>query len=86
MARGEGCGVIRKGARHRTIERTGPVVLTVNGRLAERLRELARASGAASVESWCEMALETYVVDQRSQKIRPLDPATYTAQQDGEVW
>lgn len=86
MSRGEEGGVSRQGARQRTIERTGPVALTVSGRLAERLLELARASGAASVESWCEMALETYVVDARSGKAPRVAVDHYTAQQDGDVW
>jgi hypothetical protein len=67
------------------IARSGPIELVVGGRLADRIRALAVASGATSVESWCEMALETFVVDFRSGKAR-LDPGRYDDRVDGEVW
>ncbi len=66
-------GMVRPQARARTIAEAGPIRLVVRERLAERVRELARASGAASVESYCEMMLEWFVVEHRSGKDRP-DP------------
>ena len=64
-------GTLRTGARARTIAETGPITVVVRGRLAERVRELARASVAASVESYCEEMLEYFVVEHRSGKERP---------------
>ena len=86
-----GCrqGMIRRLGRPRTVtplETEGPLVLQINKRLAERLREVARANGAHSVESWCEMALETYVVDHRSGKPPVVPVDQYTARQDEEAW
>ena len=76
MPKAEGAavlGTLRAGARARTIAEAGPITVVVRGRLAERVRELARASGTASVESYCEMMLEWFVVEHRSGKDRP-DP------------
>lgn len=83
-----GCrgGMIRRGVQQRRMAPDGPIVLQVNKRLSARLRKLARANGATSVEAWCEMALETYVVDHRSGKAPRVAVDHYTAQQDGEVW
>ncbi len=83
----DGCreGMIRRGAQCRSIARSGPIELVVGGRLADRIRALARASGATSVESWCEQALETFVVGSRSGQAR-LDPARYDDRADREVW
>lgn len=86
-----GCrqGMIRRLGRPRTVtpmETEGPLVLQINKRLSARLRDVARANGAHSVESWCEMALETYVVDHRSGKPPVVPVGQYTARQDEEVW
>ena len=94
MSSGEvpvGCrqGMIRRLGRPRTVtpkETQGPLVLQINERLAERLRELARANGAHSVESWCEEALETFLVDFRSGKPPVVPVDQYTARQDEGVW
>jgi hypothetical protein len=86
MPKAEGAavlGTLRTGARARTIATDGPIVLTINGRLAERVRELARDSGASSVESYCEMMLEWFVVEHRSGKER-VDPLRHTSRHDDE--
>lgn len=77
-------GTLRTGARARTIAETGPITVVVRGRLAARLRELARLSGEASVESYCEMMLEWFVVEHRSGKERP-DPLRHGNRYD-DAW
>ena len=91
MEHGEGLvgcrqGMIRRPGRKRAIALDGPIVLQVNKRLSAQLRALAIANGSASVETWCEEALETFVVDFRSGKAPVVPVDRYTAQQDGEVW
>lgn len=83
-----GCrqGMIRRPGRKRAIVPEGPILLQINERLSAQLRVLAIANGSASVETWCEEALETYVVDARSGKAPRVAVDHYTAQQDGEVW
>ena len=78
--------MIRRPVRKRAIALDGPIVLQINDRLSAQLRALAIANGSASVETWCEEALETYVVDARSGKSPRVAVDHYTAQQDGEVW
>jgi hypothetical protein len=58
--------------------------LVIRGRLAERVRELARVSGAASVESYCEQILEWFVVEHRSGKER-VDPLRHGNRYD-DAW
>jgi hypothetical protein len=73
MPKAEGAavlGTLRRGARARTIATEGQIELVIRGRLAERVRELARVSSASSVESYCEMMLEWFVVEHRSGKER----------------
>jgi hypothetical protein len=51
MPKAEGAavlGTLRTGARARTIATEGPIELVIRGRLAARVRELARVSGASS--------------------------------------
>ena len=83
-----GCraGMIRRVVRQWRIALEGPIVLQINDRLSAQLRALAIANGSASVETWCEEALETYVVDARSGKAPRVAVDHCTAQQDGEVW
>lgn len=76
-------GTLRMGARERTITMEGPIDLKIKGRLAERVRELARASGAASVESYCKMMLEWFVVEHRSGKER-VDPLRHLSRHNDE--
>lgn len=76
-------GTLRMGARERTITMEGPIALVIKGRLAERVRELARQSGAASVESYCEMMLEWFVVEHRSGKER-VDPLRHLSRHNDE--
>lgn len=85
MLKAEGAavlGTLRTGARAR-LEETGPITLEVRGRLAERVRELARDSGASSVESYCEMMLEWFVVEHRSGKER-VDPLRHASRHNDE--
>lgn len=75
---------LRPGPQCRSIARAGAITVLVSGRLAERLRALAIASGATSVESWCEQALEAFVMERRSGTAQ-LDPARY-ADRHAEDW
>lgn len=77
-------GALRRGTQCRSIARAGEIAVLVSGRLAARLRELAIASGATSVESWCEQALEAFVLERRSGTVR-LDQARY-ADRHAEDW
>lgn len=77
-------GALRPGPQCRSIARAGDITMLVSGRLAVRLRALAIASGATSVESWCEQALEAFVLERRSGTAR-LDPARY-ADRHAEDW
>lgn len=86
MPKAEGAavlGTLRTGPRRRTIAEAGPIRLVVRERLAERVRELAKASGAASVESYCEMMLEWFVVEHRSGKER-VDPLRHASRHNDE--
>lgn len=76
-------GTLRMGARARTIATEGPIELVIRGRLAARVRELARESGASSVESYCEMMLEWFVVEHRSGKER-VDPLRHLSRHNDE--
>jgi hypothetical protein len=87
MPKAEGAavlGTLRTGARARTIATEGQIELVIRGRLAERVRELARVSGAASVESYCEQILEWFVVEHRSGKER-VDPLRHGNRYD-DAW
>lgn len=87
MPKAEGAavlGTLRTGARARTFTTEGPIAVVIRGRLAARVRELARQSGASSAESYCEMMLEWFVVEHRSGKERP-DPLRY-ANRHNEEW
>lgn len=77
-------GALRQEPQCRIIERTGPIAMSVSGRLAERVLALAIASGASSVESYCEQVLEFFVVEHRSNRVRP-DPARHEARH-AEDW
>lgn len=77
-------GTLRPGPQCRSIARAGEITVLVSGRLAARLRALAIASGATSVENWCEQALEAFVLERRSGTAR-LDPARY-ADRHAEDW
>lgn len=72
---------LRRGTAQKEIAADGPVALKLNGRLALRVRELAIASGATSVESYSEQILEWFVVERRSGKYRP-DPARHDARHE----
>lgn len=76
-------GTLRTGARARTIATEGPIAVEIKGRLAERVRELARQSGASSVESYCEHILEWFVVEHRSGKER-VDPLRHLSRHNDE--
>lgn len=76
-------GTLRTGARARTIATEGPIDVVIRGRLAERVRELARASGASSVESYCEQILEWFVVEHLSGKER-VDPLRHLSRHNDE--
>ena len=76
-------GALRTGGRARTMAETGPIALKINGRLADRVRELARLSGASSAESYCEMMLEWFVVEHRSGKER-VDPLRHANRHNDE--
>lgn len=87
MPKAEGAavlGTLRTGARARTITTEGPIAVEIKGRLAERVRELARVSRAASVESYCEQILEWFVVEHRSGKER-VDPLRHGNRYD-DAW
>lgn len=87
MPKAEGAavlGTLRTGARARTIATEGQIELVIRGRLAERVRELARVSSASSVESYCEMMLEWFVVEHRSGKER-VDPLRHGNRYD-DAW
>lgn len=86
MPKAEGAavpGTLRTGARARTITTEGPIELVIRGRLAERVRELVRVSGASSVESYCEQILEWFVVEHRSGKER-VDPLRHLSRHNDE--
>lgn len=86
MPKAEGAavlGTLRTGARARTIATEGQIELVIRGRLAERVRELARVSSASSVESYCKMMLEWFVVEHRSGKER-VDPLRHLSRHNDE--
>lgn len=86
MPKAEGAavlGTLRTGARARTIATEGQIAVEIKGRLAERVRELARVSGAASVESYCKQILEWFVVEHRSGKER-VDPLRHLSRHNDE--
>lgn len=86
MPKAEGAavlGTLRTGARARTIATEGQIELVIRGRLAERVRELARVSRASSVESYCEMMLEWFVVEHRSGKER-VEPLRHLSRHNDE--
>ena len=90
MAKGDGIGLnpgaLRTGARARTFATEGPIVLQLTGRLAARVRQLAKDSGAASVESYCEQIMEWFVVEHRSGKDRldRVDPLRHASRHNDE--
>lgn len=59
------------------VRERGPIKLTVTGRLAERIHDLAYESHAARTTSWCYEALEAFVMEKRSGKFVP-DPGRYS--------
>lgn len=54
----------------------GPIKITIDGVLAERLRDLHEVSRGSSIQQWCVEALESWVMDHRSNK-PPADESRY---------
>jgi len=63
----------------------GPITLKINGRLAERIRDMAESSRASSAANWCLEALEFMLDEHRSGKYRPTSSEQYHERNGNEA-